>query len=120
VLEGTAGAMQALLLQDNNLPPGPGNARVRVVNTSPDLPAIDVFVNFSKQISGLPQNSGAFSLELTADAVTGTTYQFSFNVAGTSQTLLTVPALSLVGGKTYTLYVVGPSNALQAGLTQDN
>jgi len=120
VLEGTAGAMQALLLQDNNLPPGPGNARVRVVNTSPDLPAIDVFVNFSKQISGLPQNSGAFSLELTADAVTGTTYQFSFNVACTSQTLLTVPALSLVGGKTYTLYVVGPSNALQAGLTQDN
>jgi len=120
VLEGTAGAMQALLLQDNNLPPGPGNARVRVVNTSPDLPAIDVFVNFSKQISGLPQNSGAFSLELTADAVTGTTYQFSFNVAGTSQTLLTVPALSRVGGKTYTLYVVGPSNALQAGLTQDN
>lgn len=120
VLEGTAGAMQALLLQDNNLPPGAGNARVRVVNTSPDLPAVDVFVNFSKQISALPQNSGAFSLELAADAVTGTTYQFSFNVAGTSQTLLTVPAISLVGGKTYTLYLVGPSNALQPGLTQDN
>jgi len=120
VLEGTAGSLQALLLQDNNLPPGPGNARVRVVNTSPDLLSIDVFVNFSKQISGLPQNSGAFSLELTADAVTGTTYQFSFNVAGTSQTLLTVPSVALVAGKAYTLYVVGPSSTLQAGLTQDN
>ena len=84
--KGPAGALHAMLLTDNNLPPGPGNARVRVVNASADVAALDVFVDFSKQISALPQNSGASSLELMADPMTGTTFQFSFNVAGTSQT----------------------------------
>jgi len=120
ILEGPAGALQAVLLPDNNLPPGPGNARVRVVNATADVSAIDVFVNFSKQISALPQNSGASSLELTADGVTGTSFQFSFNVAGSSQTLLTLPAVTLIGTKTYTLYVVGPATGVTAGLTQDN
>ncbi|MEP6941535.1 MAG: DUF4397 domain-containing protein [Betaproteobacteria bacterium] len=120
ILEGPAGSLQAVLLPDNNLPPGPGNARVRVVNATADVAAIDVFVNFSKQISALPQNSGAYSLELTADAVTGTAFQFSFNVAGSAQTLLTLPAVTLVATKTYTLYIVGPATALKAGLTQDN
>jgi hypothetical protein len=120
LLEGPAGALQAIMLADNNLPPGPGNAKVRVVNASPDVAAMDVFVNFSKQISGLPQNSGTNVLELTADSVTGTTFQFSFNVAGTSQTLLTLPSVTLIGTRNYTIYLVGPGSALAAGITQDN
>jgi hypothetical protein len=93
---------------------------VRVVNATADVAAIDVFVDFSKQISALPQNSGASSLELTADGVTGTSFQFAFNVAGTAQTLLTLPSVTLIGTKTYTLYIVGPATAVKAGLTQDN
>ncbi|MEO8739025.1 MAG: DUF4397 domain-containing protein [Casimicrobiaceae bacterium] len=120
ILEGPAGAMTATILADNNLPPGPGNARVRVVNATAGIAALDVFVNFSKQISGLPLNSGAYSLELAAAAVDGTPYQFSFNVAGTSQTVLTLPALSLVGTRTYTLYIVGPPSALTGAITQDS
>lgn len=119
-LEGPAGALTATILADNNLPPGTGNARVRVVNASADIPALDVFVNFSKQLSGLPLNSGAYSLELSAAAVDGTTYQFSFNVAGTSQTVLTLPAITVVGTRTYTLYVVGPASALKGAITQDS
>ena len=79
-----------------------------------------MFVNFSKQISGLPLNSGASSLELAADSVSGTTYQFSFNVAGTTQTLLTLPAVTLLGTRDYTIYAVGPGTALAAAITQDN
>jgi hypothetical protein len=120
IFEGPAGALTATVLTDNNLPPGPGNARVRVVNASADIAALDVFVDFSKQISSLPQNSGASSLELNADSTTGTSFQFSFNVAGTSQTVLTLPAVTLVGTRTYSIYVAGPQNALSAAITQDN
>jgi hypothetical protein len=112
--------MTAVILTDSNLPPGPGNARVRVVNASADIAALDVFVNFSKQIAGLPRNSGAYALELGADAVSGTTFQFSFNVAGTAQTVLTLPAINVLGTRTYTLYVVGPASALQGAITQDS
>jgi Domain of unknown function (DUF4397) len=120
VFEGPAGAMTATILSDNNLPPGPGNSRVRVVNATADIPALDVFIDFSKQISSLPQNSGAYSLELKADSTTGTSFQFSFNVAGTPQTVLTLPAVTLIGTRTYSIYVAGPSTALSASVTQDN
>ena len=120
VLQGPAGAMTATILTDDNLPPGQGNARVRVVNASADVTALDVFVDFSKKIASLPQDSGAFSIELPADSVTGTSFQFSFNVAGTAQTLLTLPAVTLIGTRTYSIYVAGPSTALAAGVTQDN
>jgi hypothetical protein len=120
VLEGSAGALQAITLADNNLPPGPGNAKVRVVNASADVAAIDVFVNFSKQLSAVPRNSGAYAIELAADSVTGTTFQFSFIVAGTTQTLLTLPSVTLIGTRNYTIYVVGPGTALSAGVTQDS
>lgn len=120
VLEGPAGALIAVDFADNNLPPGPGNARVRVVNATADIPSLDVFVNFSKQISGLTSNSGTSSLELSADAVSGTSYQFGFNVAGTSQTVLTVPAVTLLATKTYSIYVAGSGAGLAAAVTQDN
>jgi hypothetical protein len=120
IFEGPAGALTATMLADNNLPPGPGNARVRIVNASANIAALDVFVDFSKQISALPQNSGASSLELKADSTTGTSFQFSFNVAGTAQTVLTLPAVTLVGTRTYSIYVAGPQNALSAAITQDN
>jgi hypothetical protein len=120
VFEGPAGALTATVLTDNNLPPGPGNARIRLVNASADVPSLDVFVNFSKQISGLPLNSGAYLLELAADAGSGTAYQFSFNVAGTPQVLLTLPAVTLLGGHSYTIYAVGTGAAMAAAVTQDN
>ena len=120
LLEGSAGALAAVILVDNNLPPGLGNARVRFVNASIDVPLLDVFVNFSRQLSSVPQNSGAYSLEFTADAVAGTTYQFGFNIAGTAQTLLNLPAVTLLGGHSYSIYVAGSATTLAGAVTQDN
>jgi Domain of unknown function (DUF4397) len=120
ILEGPAGALTAIVLSDNNLPPGAGNTRVRVVNATASVPALDVFIDFNRRISALPQNSGAFSLELAADATTGTSFQFSFNIAGTAQTVLTLPAVTLIGTKTYSIYVAGSGTNLSAAVTQDN
>ena len=118
-LTGTAGALSALILNDSNLPPAAGRARVRFVNTSPDLAAVDVFVNFSKQITGLATNSASSYLELTADAA-GTLYEFDFNVTGTGVAVLKLPGVSLTAAKIYTIYVIGPAAALQGVVAKDN
>jgi Domain of unknown function (DUF4397) len=117
---GPAGALRALVLSDSNLPPVPIRARVRFVNGTNDISALDVFVNFSKQVAGLAMNSAAAGLEFNADPDAGTSYEIDFNVAGTSQTSLKLPAVTLFGGRTYTIYVVGSQVALTGIVTEDN
>jgi hypothetical protein len=120
LLTGPAGALQALVLGDNNLPPVPNRARVRFVNGTTDVSALDVYVNFGKAFSALAMNSASPGLEFSADADAGTSYEFDFTVAGTLQPSLKLPGVALFGGKTYTIYVVGPPAALSGIVTGDN
>ena len=119
VLSGSAGALRALVLTDNNLPAAAGHARVRFVNASPDLAAMDVYVNFVRLFSSVATNSTSPYAELTAD-ITGTTYEFDFNIAGTTTPVLMMPNSTIVAGKTYSVYVVGPAASLQGVLVGDN
>jgi len=119
-LVGPAGGLQAIVLKDDNLPPSSGSAGVRFVNTSVDVAAFDIFVNFRKQVSGLAQNTASPYVELSAAATTGTAYEFDFNLAGTTTALLKLPSVLLAAGHKYTVYVAGPSTSLQGIVTQDN
>jgi hypothetical protein len=120
VLTGTAGALHPLVLQDNNLPPPVSTANVRFVNSSADVAAFDVFVNFSKQVSGLSTNSASGYINLSAAASTGTSYEFDFNLAGTTTSLLKLTSVVLTAGRTYTVYLTGPSSSLRGVVSQDN
>ena len=120
VVSGGAGTLQGLVLSDNNLPAGFLRAKVRFINASPDLAAMDVYVNFAKTFSGVASNSASQYVELVADALGSTTYQFDFNLAGTSTKVLTIPAVPLITGKTYSVYVVGPAAALQGVVAADD
>jgi hypothetical protein len=120
VVSGAAGSLQGLELSDNNLPSGFLRARVRFINASPDLPAMDVYVSFAKTFAGVASNSASPYTELVADALGSTTYQFDFNLAGTTTNLLTIPAVPLITGKTYSVYVVGPAAALQGVVAADD
>jgi Domain of unknown function (DUF4397) len=120
LLTGPAGALKALVLSDNNLPPVPAQARVRLVNGTTDVSALDVYVNFSKLVSGLAMNAAISGLEFNADPVAGTSYEFDFNVAGANQASLKLSGVALFGGRTYTIYVVGPQAALSGIVTGDN
>lgn len=120
VLVGPAGALNALLLADNNLPPPTATANVRFVNSSADVAAFDVYVNFSKQISNLAANTASPYINLAAAAATGTLYEFDFNVAGTTTALLKLPAVLLTSGHTYTIYLAGPGSSLHGIVSQDN
>jgi uncharacterized protein DUF4397 len=117
---GPAGALVPLVLSDNNLPPPAGRARIRFVNVSPGLSPLDVYVNFSKQLSGLASNSGSSYIEVTADATIGTLYEFDFNIAGTTSVALKLPSVSIIAGHTYTIYVVGAPAAPQAVVAKDD
>lgn len=119
-ITGPAGALTATLYNEPNFPPAPGRARVRFVNSTVDVAALDVFVNFSRQVSGLAMNTASAGIELAADATAGTTYEFDFNVSGSSQAGLQLPAVTLLGGQLYTIYVVGPGVALAGVVVQDN
>jgi hypothetical protein len=119
-LSGPAGALVPLVLNDNNLPPPAGRARVRFVNVSPGLGPLDVYVNFSKQLSGLASNSGSSYIEVTADATIGTLYEFDFNIAGTTSVALKLPSVSIIAGHTYSIYVVGAPATPQAVVAKDD
>lgn len=120
VLTGTAGALNPLVLQDNNLPPPVSTANVRFVNASVDVAAFDVFINFSKQVSGLAANSASGYVNLSATASTGTSYEFDFNLAGTTTSLLKLTSVLLTAGHTYTVYLTGPASNLRGTVSQDN
>ena len=120
-LIGPAGALNAVLLNDDNLPPPSGDAAVRFVNTSVDVPAFDVFVNFGKQVSSLAANTASGYVNLIAAVNTGSPYQFDFNISGTSQAaVLSLPGVVLTAGHKYTIYLAGPASALKGIVTQDN
>lgn len=120
VLTGTSGALNALVLQDNNLPPPAATANIRFVNSSADVAAFDVFINFSKQVSGLSTNSASPYFNLSAAASTGTSYEFDFNLAGTTTSLLKLTSVVLTAGHTYTIYLAGPGSSLRGIVSQDN
>ncbi len=120
VFSGPTGGLSPLVLNDNNLPPPALNARVRFVNASPGLGPIDVYVNFSNTIPNLAQNAGSIYVNETADSTIGTAYEFDFNVAGTTTPVLKLPGVVIIAGHTYTVYVVGPSNAPQGVVSQDD
>jgi hypothetical protein len=120
VLTGTAGGLSALVLNDNNLPPAVGHARIRFVNASPDFPSLDVYVNFAKQVSNLTTSSASGYIDVTADTTTGTAFEFDFNTAGTVTPVLKVPNVTIIGGHTYTVYVMGPAATPVAVTTKDD
>jgi len=64
------------------------------------------------------QNSASAYALLIVDAA-GTAFRFDFDLAGTTTPVLTLPAVTLTQGGIYTIYVMGPANALQGIVAQD-
>jgi hypothetical protein len=120
MLNGPAGALQATVLADNNLPPPIGRARIRFVNGSPDEGPLDVYINFSKQVSALATNAASGYNEVTADAALGTSFEFDFNIAGTTTPVLKLPNVTIIAGHTYSIYVIGLSKSLQGVVVKDD
>ena len=115
VVAGLPGAQKAVVLPDMNLPGTVGSARVRFVNVAADTGAVDVLVNFAKAVSALGTNAASAYVE----AVDGT-YTITFDIAGTTNLITSVPAVELIAGRTYTMHLVGTAGQYGTILTRDD
>ena len=115
VVAGLPGAQQAVVLSDMNLPGTTGSARVRFVNVAADTGAVDVLVNFARAVSALGTNAASAYIE----AVDGT-YTITFDVAGTTNMITSVPSVELIAGRTYTMHLVGTAGQYGTILTRDD
>jgi hypothetical protein len=115
VAAGNGGIVTVVPLVDTNFAPTSGKARVRVVNAAIGGGAIDVLVNFTKQLSTIGLNTGSSYLDLDAN-----TYAFTFTTAGTTAAVLSLPSVTLDLATRYTIYVVGTSPNLQGVVSVDN
>ncbi|MCS6869162.1 MAG: DUF4397 domain-containing protein [Thermus sp.] len=87
--------------------PRAGFARVRVVHTSPDAPAVDVAVKGGAVLfPNLPFPRASGYLVVPAGR-----YDLEVRVAGTNQVALNLPGVNLESGKTYTVFAVGSVRA---------
>jgi len=113
-IAGFAGAVRAIVLQDANFPAINANPRLRIVNASPDAPALDVLVNGTRQVSALAFPTASAYLSLSSG-----TYTLTFNNPSTGATVFTASGVALTSGQTSTLYLIGPAAQLSSLLTRD-
>ncbi|HEX6913738.1 MAG TPA: DUF4397 domain-containing protein [Chitinophagaceae bacterium] len=101
---------KASFTRDDRTPPAAGKAKVRLVHLSPNTPAIDVTINGSSNAAFTNRSfndiaaSGMYHAFTEVDAA-GLTLQVK--LAGTSTVLATLPPLTLVAGKIYTVVIRG-------------
>jgi hypothetical protein len=103
------------VLADTNIPGTPGRARIRFGNMTQDVGSVDVFVNFVRQASAVASNGASGYVELAED-----TYTVNFDIAGTTSIVLSVPQVSLLAGRSYSLYLVGAAGQYSGLLTRDD
>jgi Domain of unknown function (DUF4397) len=115
LVTGLAGSTHAVVLTDNNVPPRPGNARLRFANASIGVGALDVLVNDVKQVSALAPDTASGYLEIAAG-----TYSIAFADPATGTVRITVPSVVASDGQTHSVYAVGTAGALAGVATQDD
>jgi len=111
-------SIKPIVLEDDNTPSPFRQARLRFVHASPDAPAVDI-----KVVDGPYLFQGVAFTEV-GDYVSlpDGIYSIEVRVAGTDLVALDLPAVSLEGGTTYTVFAVGRVTGepvLQAMLTED-
>ena len=83
-----------------------GQARVRVVQASPDTDSVTVSVaNGPTPFAGIPLGAQSGYVPFKAGSV-----EFELRLSGSSTLLLTTPAIQLKEGNNYDLYVIGESS----------
>ncbi len=95
--------ISAVVLTDDLTAPAAGKAHVRFVHLSPNAPAVDVALVGGAVV--FPNKSfKGYTAFAPLDAAT---YNLEVRVAGTMNVALTLPPITLVAGKIYTVYAKG-------------
>ncbi|MEO1082747.1 MAG: DUF4397 domain-containing protein, partial [Acidobacteriota bacterium] len=93
----------SVLVDETDMPPAAGNAKVRVFHGSPDAPAVDITLDDGTVlVPNLSFTEASGYLEVPAD-----NYRLQVRVAGTDIVALNLPTLQLEAGQIYTAYAQG-------------
>jgi Domain of unknown function (DUF4397) len=112
-----------LAFEDSLTAPAAGKARVRFIHASPDAPAVDIYVKGTTPTKIF--NAAAFKSGSSIEATAGT-IDLEVRAAGGATAVLTVPGVTLVAGKIYTIFAYGlltpatPAQALGAAIIANN
>jgi hypothetical protein len=111
-LANTAANPQIVLLKDTLARPAAGYAGIRLVNLSPDAPAVDLAVQGGLALVSNRAFKGFSSfLPLAAKS----TYTFQILQSGTSNVLATLPNVAINNGFIYTILFHGLANTTNSG-----
>jgi hypothetical protein len=111
---GSPGAVQAILLLDDNRQPAAGLARVRFVNGASDGKAYDVFVNDTRIVTALPAGTASGYTNFSAG-----TYTVTWRDPATGQIVVTLADQAMGEGRVLTMVVAGTTGQLAAFVTTD-
>ena len=93
----------SVLVDETDMPPAAGNAKVRVFHGSPDAPAVDITTNDGTVlVPNLSFTEASGYLEVPAD-----TYRLQIRVAGTDIVAFNLPTVQLEADTIYTVYAKG-------------
>ncbi len=94
--------VEPLILLDDLAKPSPGKSRFRYVHVAPDAPPLDVSIKGGPGYNGITFKSATgFSL------IDSGTYLVEVRIAGTTPVVASLPGVSFVEGKNYTLFIKG-------------
>lgn len=106
---GLPGALQAIVLEDDNRSPVSGKTHVRFVNASSDAAAYDVYVGDARQVAGLAARTASGYFELDNG-----TYTVTFREPGSGAVVLTIAEADLGEGNVTTFYLTGVAGQLSS------
>ena len=88
---------------------------MRFVNAGSDVGPVDVLVNFAKVFSNVGNGAASTYIEELEDS-----YTITFDYAGTTSEIITVPGVALTAGRTYTMYLIGTAGQYGTILARDD
>jgi hypothetical protein len=100
---GTVAEIAPQIYQADLSQAGEGNARIRVIHTSPDAPAVDIALTGGDVlVSGLAFPDASGFLDVPAG-----TYDLEVRAAGTTDVALQLPGVTLEAGMAYDVFAIG-------------
>lgn len=115
LISGANGSQVISVFADKDQSPHSGTARVRMINASPDVPAFDVVIDGNLKASNVAYTHASEYFDLDES-----NHKVQLMVPGTSTPVFTLDSQQFGSGQVSTMYLMGPSTALEKLITQDD